>query len=159
VLGYSLLGAAWLILRTKGALCDWLYSRIKWLLISALTVLTVVAILTLVMNERVMARWLGHVYLFAFPMVTLLASAGLWIGIPKRRDWLPYVMAVAVFLGAYLSLAASFWPYMIPFSVSIADAAAPTQTLSFLFYGAGIVIFPIVLFYTGVIYWKLRGKV
>jgi cytochrome d ubiquinol oxidase subunit II len=159
VLGYSLLGAAWLILRTDGDIHDWLYCRIRWLLISVLTILAGVSVLILLMNERVMARWFGHVYLFTFPVFTLLASVGLWIGIPKKRDWFPYVMAVGVFIGAYLSLTASFWPYMIPYSVSIADAAAPVQTLSFLFYGAGVVVFPIVLLYTAFIYWKLRGKV
>ena len=45
-------------------------------------------------------------------------------------DWLPYAMAVVIFLAAYLTLVGSFWPYMIPFSVTIWDAAAPPQSLS-----------------------------
>ena len=50
-----------------------------------------------------------------------------------RRDWLPYALTVVIFPAAYLILAGSFWPYMIPFSVTIWDAAAPPQSLTFLF--------------------------
>ena len=46
-------------------------------------------------------------------------------------------MAVVIFVAAYLTLVGSFWPYMIPFSVTVWDAAAPPQSLAFLFYGAG----------------------
>ena len=48
---------------------------------------------------------------------------------------------------------------MIPFSVTIADAAAPLASLEFLFYGAGCVVLPIILIYTLVVYWVFRGKV
>jgi cytochrome d ubiquinol oxidase subunit II len=98
-------------------------------------------------------------WLAVFPLIILLASSILWAGVRRRHDGVPYGMAIVIFLGAFLALAGSFWPYMIPFSVTIMDAAAPVQTLEFLFYGAGIVIFPIVLIYTGIVYWVLRGKV
>ena len=62
-------------------------------------------------------------------------------------------MTVVIFLAAYLTLVGSFWPYMIPFSVTIWDAAAPPQSLSFMFYGAGVVVFPVVLIYTIAVYW------
>jgi cytochrome d ubiquinol oxidase subunit II len=68
-------------------------------------------------------------------------------------------MAVVIFLAAYLTLVGSFWPYMIPFSVTVWDAAAPPQSLAFMFYGAGIVVFPVVLIYTVAVYWIFRGKV
>ena len=48
---------------------------------------------------------------------------------------------------------------MIPFQVTIAEAAAPATSLKFLVYGAGLFILPIVLAYTIVVYWVFRGKV
>jgi len=60
----------------------------------------------------------------------------------RRSDGLPYAMTAVIFATAFLTLAGSFWPYMIPFSVTIQEAAAPVQSLSFMFYGAGIVVFP-----------------
>jgi cytochrome bd ubiquinol oxidase subunit II len=58
-------------------------------------------------------------------------------------------MAALAVAFSFLTLAASFWPYMIPYTVTVEDAAAPPQSLAFLFWGGGLVIFPIVLIYTG----------
>jgi cytochrome d ubiquinol oxidase subunit II len=44
--------------------------------------------------------------------------------------------------------AISFWPYMIPFSITINDAAAPHSSLAFMFWGEGLFVFPLVLVYT-----------
>ena len=51
-----------------------------------------------------------------------------------------------------------FWPYMIPYSVTVANAAAPDASLGFLFYG-GAVVLPIIVVYTIGVYWVFRGKV
>ena len=40
-----------------------------------------------------------------------------------------------------------FWPYMIPYSMTVASAAAPDASLGFLFYG-GIVVLPLIAIYT-----------
>jgi cytochrome d ubiquinol oxidase subunit II len=124
-----------------------------------LTVLAFVSFYTLAIHMRIRDRWFENMWLTIFPIIILLASSGLLSGARRRYDKVPYGMAVVIFIGALMALAGSFWPYMIPFSVTIMDGAAPVQTLEFLFYGAGIVIFPIVLIYTGVVYWVLRGKV
>jgi cytochrome d ubiquinol oxidase subunit II len=47
---------------------------------------------------------------------------------------------------------------MIPYSVTVASAAAPEPSLSFLFYG-GVVVIPIIAAYTVGVYWVFRGKV
>jgi hypothetical protein len=46
---------------------------------------------------------------------------------------------------------------MIPYSVTVASAAAPDASLRFLFYG-GILILPAVAAYTIGVYWVFRGK-
>jgi cytochrome bd ubiquinol oxidase subunit II len=68
-------------------------------------------------------------------------------------------MAILLVTAAFLRLGVSFWPYMIPFSVTVQQAAAPTQSLAFPFWGAGVIVVPVVLIYTAVVYWILRGKV
>ena len=159
VLGYALLGAGWLIFRTQGPVQDWAYTRIKLLLPGVLAVLGLVAIYTLSTHMRVRDRWLHDIWLALFPLMIIMASWGVWTGVKRRIDWAPYGMSVIIFAAAFMTLEASFWPYLIPFSVTIQEAAAPVQSLSFLFYGAGIVLFPVILFYTGMVYWIMRGKV
>jgi cytochrome bd ubiquinol oxidase subunit II len=159
VIGYALLGATWLVLKTGGALREWAYRRVPWLLGGVLAFLLVAFVFALAKHLRVMERWLDAPWLLLFPAIGALATWGLWHGVQRRRDWLPYAMSVVIFLAAYLTLVGSFWPYMIPFSVTIWDAAAPPQSLTFMFYGAGIVVFPVVLIYTAAVYWIFRGKV
>ena len=159
VIGYALLGASWLVLKTEGALRDWAYGWIRLLLIGVLAFLVLAFVFALAKHLRVMDRWLEAPWLLVLPATGALAAYGLWRGIERRRDWLPYAMSVVIFVAAFLTLAGSFWPYMIPFSVTIWDAAAPPQSLTFLFYGAGIIVFPVVLIYTVAVYWIFRGKV
>jgi cytochrome d ubiquinol oxidase subunit II len=68
-------------------------------------------------------------------------------------------MVVLMFAAAFGTLAISFWPYMIPFAVTIDQAAAPHASLAFMFWGAGLFVFPLMLFYTAVSYVVLRGKI
>jgi cytochrome bd ubiquinol oxidase subunit II len=158
VLGYCLLGASWLVLKTHGKINEWAYGRLKQLLILSLMVLVLIFILTLATHQTVRDRWLGNIWMIIFPIIVILAAYGLLNGARKKIDWMPYTMAVIVFISSYLALVCSFWPYMIPFSITVENAAAPLQTLKFLFYGLGIVVFPLILIYTGIVYWILRGK-
>ena len=64
-----------------------------------------------------------------------------------------------IFLSAFATLAVSFLLYMVPFTVTIAEAAAPESSLRFLFWGAGLFVLPLTLAYTGVVYFIFRGRV
>ena len=56
-------------------------------------------------------------------------------------------------------LAISFWPYMIPFVLTIDEAAAPQSSLAFMFWGEGPFVFALMLLYTIISYSVFRGKV
>jgi len=75
-----------------------------------------------------------------------------------KRDVLPFVCTVVFFISAYLTLGFMYWPFMIPYTITVTDAAAPDASLEFLYYGA-VVVLPIILIYTIGVYWLFRGKV
>jgi cytochrome d ubiquinol oxidase subunit II len=50
------------------------------------------------------------------------------------------------------------YPYIVPRSITIWQAAAPEQSQIFLLVGVAILI-PLILCYTGWAYWVFRGKV
>jgi cytochrome bd ubiquinol oxidase subunit II len=158
VFGYCLLGAGWLVLKKTGPLQEWAFRRLTFFLIGSLLILTLVIAITLSANSQVADRWINNQVLYILPILALLSCIGLFTGIRKKIDWMPFVMSVLFFVASFLALVFSFWPYMIPLSVTVHNAAAPVETLKFLFYGAGIIIFPIILIYTGAVYWVLRGK-
>ena len=93
-----------------------------------------------------------------FPAIGVLALAGIVLGAGKQRDGLPFAMTGLFFLASFLSLGVMFWPYMIPYSITVASAAAPDASLRFLFYG-GIFVLPVIAVYTIGVYWVFRGKV
>ena len=158
-LGYTLLGACWLIKKCEGDVRDAAYSLIPYLAIGLLVFLIVVFAYALVEDLRVISRWLERPYLFVFPAIGIVAAIVLAASVRRRRDGLPYYMVVLIFAAAFGTLAISFWPYMIPFTITIEDAAAPHSSLAFMFWGEGLFVFPLLLIYTAVSYSVFRGKV
>ena len=158
-LGYTLLGACWLVRKCTGEVRDAAYRLIPWLSIGLLVFLILVFAYALVENLRIMSRWLERPYLFVFPAIGIVAAIVLAESVRQRRDGPPYYMVVLVFASAFGTLAISFWPYIIPFTITIEGAAAPHSSLAFMFWGEGLFVFPLMLVYTAVSYSVFRGKV
>jgi cytochrome d ubiquinol oxidase subunit II len=158
-LGYTLLGACWLIRKCDGEVRASAYRLIPYLSLALLIFLVAVFVYALAENLQVMGRWLDRPYLFAFPIVAAGAAIGLTASVRRRRDGPPFLMGALVFVAAFGTLAASFWPYMIPFSITVEEAAAPHSSLEFIFWGAGLIVFPLMLLYSVVSYRIFRGKV
>jgi cytochrome bd ubiquinol oxidase subunit II len=159
VVGYALLGAGWLILKTEGALQDWAWKRIPWLAGAALAVVCVAFFVALGDRDRIGGALHERTWGLVFPFIGLLAIYFLFLSLRLRPQALPFAMTVLFFVAAFLTLAVMFWPYMIPYQITIANAAAPEASLSFLFWGAGVFVLPVIGIYTGVVYWLFRGKV
>ena len=158
-LGYALLGACWLVKKAEGDVRDRAYRQIPYLSVGLLLFLFVVFAYALAENLRVTHRWLERPYLFAFPAIGVIAAIALAYSVRARRDGVPYYMVALMFAAAFGTLAISFWPYMIPFSITIAEAAAPHSSLAFMFWGEGLFVFPLMLLYTAIGYTVFRGKV
>jgi cytochrome d ubiquinol oxidase subunit II len=156
--GYALLGAAWLAYKCEGALKDTAYHLIRFLASGLLFFLVVVFIVALNKDFRVMERWDAQPILLVFPMVGVVAAAILGASVSQRWDVAPFISVAIIFASAFGTLALSFWPYMIPFVITIDQAAAPHSSLSFMFWGAGLFVFPMMLAYVVFNYAVFRGK-
>jgi cytochrome bd-type quinol oxidase subunit 2 len=104
------------------------------------------------------SNWQTRPWGLAFPAIGVLALVGIFFGARQKRDGWPFAMTTLLFVAAFLSLGVMLWPYMIPYSITVADAAAPEASLRFLFYG-GVVVLPVIAAYTIGVYWVFRGKV
>jgi cytochrome bd ubiquinol oxidase subunit II len=158
VLGYALLGAGWIVLKSDGELRDWARQRISWLAFMLLVMLIIAFDAAFFTRRQIGGDIGGRLWGLVFPGLGLLAMAGVFVGVRQRRDGIPFAMTVTFFIAAFLTLAVLFWPYMIPYQVTVADAAAPEKSLSFLFWGAGVFVLPVIVIYTAVVYWAFRGK-
>ena len=158
-LGYALLGACWLVKKTEGETRDEAYLLIPRLAIGLLAFLLAVFVYAMAAHVQVMDRWLERPYLLVFPLVGIAAITGLAHSVIRRRDGVPFYMVGLTFAAAFGTLAISFWPYMIPFSITIDDAAAPHSSLAFMFWGEGLFVFPLMLLYAAINYGVFRGKI
>lgn len=160
VLGYALLGAGWLVFKGEGALREWAYARIPWLAVAVIVVLGLAFTVSVRFDAGAVAQSNLHErsWGLVFPILGIVALLGVVAGArARRRDGVPVALTTLFFVAAYLTLGVMFWPYMIPYQVTVADAASPDASLQFLFY-CGIVVLPVIVVYTFGVYRVFRGK-
>lgn len=158
VFGYALLGACWLILKSRTRLREWAYLRINTLAGITAALLATAGIGALIELTQAHAPGVSRQWALVFPLLCWFALLGVINGARIRRDYAPFAMAVLFVLSAFLTLPAIMWPYLIPYGLTVADTASPEASLSFLFWGAGLVALPVVCINTAWIYWTFRGK-
>ena len=158
-LGYALLGACWLVKKSEAEIREAAYVQIPYLAVGVLVFLVLVFIYALAENLQIIGRWLERPYLFVFPAISVAAALVLVDSVRRRHDGRPFYMVMLIFVSAFGTLAISFWPYMIPFVITVNEAAAPHSSLAFMFWGEGLFVFPLMLIYTAVSYYVFRGKV
>lgn len=161
VTGYATLGATWLILKTEGGTRD-RARRLAMPLGAALIALVgAISIATPLQRPEYLARWFGWpsgAWTAIVPILLALAIWHLWRGLKDNEDRRPFLATVAVFVLSFAGLGVSFYPNLVPPSLSIAEAAAPDSSLLFLLVGS-VILIPMILAYTGYSYWVFRSKV
>jgi cytochrome bd ubiquinol oxidase subunit II len=161
VLGYGLLGATWLIMKTEGMLQDWARAQARWLVMSVVLAMAIVSLWTPFLQPKIMERWFSWpniALLSPVPIVTVWLALALWRAIDRRSEFLPFMGAIALFTMGYLGLAISLWPNIVPHSISLWDAAAAPRSQAFLIVGT-LFLLPVIVGYTAWSYWVFRGKV
>jgi cytochrome d ubiquinol oxidase subunit II len=161
VIGYALLGAGWLQLKSEGQMRDWAAQRVFWLALMLLAVLGLAFAVAMTVDIsdglREASSRFGTLSL-AFSAIGACGFIGLIVTARSTVDWLPFALTTLVFVAAFATLASLMWPYMIPYGLTVADAAAPEASLRFLVY-AGAVALPLIAIYTIAVYWVFRGKI
>ena len=112
-------------------------------------------------QPAIAARWFSLpniLYLWPVPVVTALIAFGAWRALEKGREVRPFVASIAMFLLGYLGLVISWFPYLVPPSLTVWQAAAVPASQIFMLIGT-LVFLPLALTYTALVYWLFRGKV
>ena len=114
--------------------------------------LAFVASVTIDAGAIVQSNLQERVWGVELPIVAFAALLGVIAGARARRDEVPLFLTVLFFFTSYLTLGVMFGPYMVPYSITVANAAAPDTSLGFLFYGGVIVLSVIAIYSVGVYY-------
>jgi cytochrome bd ubiquinol oxidase subunit II len=161
IVGYALLGATWLNLKTSGSVQRKARRMAMIAGVGTLILIGIVSLWTPLLNRLYFERWFAWPTAFFSALVPLLLAGcafGVWQGLAKEKPLQPFLCALGLFVLSFAGIGISFYPYIVPGSLTIADAAAPERSLAFLLVGA-VVLIPIILAYTGYAYWVFRGKV
>ncbi|WP_187969425.1 cytochrome d ubiquinol oxidase subunit II [Aquibium microcysteis] len=163
---YMFVGATWLIAKTDGALQALAVGWARITLVLTVAGMVVVSVATPLVSARIFERW------FSFPNLIMLApiplmTAALFIALrvflarmPRKDhslDLVPFLGATSLFVLGFCGLAYSFYPYVVPERLTIAEAAAAPESLLIILFGA-VFVLPFIVAYTAFSYFVFRGK-
>ena len=163
---YSFIGAAWVILKTDGALqvkaVSWARGGIWGVVLGMGTV----SLATPLVSPRIFDKWFGFpemLLLAPLPLMSAALIAGLWLTLrrlPAPGDHfagLPFVAASALFALGFAGMAYSFYPYVVPERLTIYEAASAPESLMIILAGT-LIVLPTIIGYSIFAYVVFRGK-
>ncbi len=165
-IGYSLIGATWLILKTDG---DLQRKAVRWARGGIWGVaggLAAISAATPLVSPRIWEKWFSvpEIFLLApLPILSGVLLAVLWFSLrrlPTPDDqfaWLPFTATTGLVILAFIGLAYSFYPYVVPERMTIYEAAAAPGSLFIMLIGV-LVVVPVIIGYSALAYWVFRGK-
>jgi cytochrome d ubiquinol oxidase subunit II len=162
VVGYSLLGATWLVFKTEGKMNRRARRMGWWFALGTIALIGIVSLATPFLQDGYYNRWfvgLGILLAIGVGAAVLATGYALLRSLTDTsRDWPPFLLSLALFGLCFAGLGICMWPYVVPIEVTVFEAAAPAASQEFMLVGASVLI-PVILAYTAYAYWVFRGKV
>lgn len=161
VIAYALLGSLWLALKTRGALHERSMKQAMWLFPFALLCIAVASLWTPLAVPAIAERWFrwpNFLFLSPVPIFTLALAVVFCIAHARDRALQAFVIAAGLYLLTLAGLAVSLWPWIVPRTMTLWQAAAAPASQLFLLIGIALVL-PWVLIYTAHAYYVFRGTV
>jgi cytochrome d ubiquinol oxidase subunit II len=160
VTGYALLGATWTIMKTEDGTQDWARKFARYVMLFVALFMGLVSLAMPMMNSDIKALWFSlpnFYFLQPMPILSVVFFIMLWRDLRTEREFRPFLLTLGIFLMNYIGIGVSTWPWLVPFEVTLWDAAAAPESQSLLLIGT-VFLLPCVLAYTGYCFWVFRGK-
>ena len=161
VAGYTLLGATFLAIKAEGRVEDHAFRLARPAALATLALMVAVSLATPFLESQYFDRWFtmpNILFASQVPLLTGILFFALHRSLKKRRTYRPFLIALGIFFMGMAGLGVSMFPYVVPDSITIWDAAAPERSQVFMLVGVAIIM-PIIIAYTAWAYWVFRGKV
>lgn len=161
LVGYALIGACWLVMKTTDDVERTARRYARPLLAALVAFIAIVSLWTPLEYPRIAERWFtwpNIAFLAPVPIATVLLAVACWRGLTGTRPSVAFYSAVGLFVLAFIGLVVSNVPYLVPPSITIWEAAAAPESQWFLLIGTAILL-PFILGYTVFVYYTFRGKV
>lgn len=161
VVGYALLGAAWLVMKTDNATAQWARLKVRDLIFVVFIFMGLVSVGLILKDARIREHWLqGFWYLSVLPVIALVCYIQLWKEVTQKLNrkhrYRPFLLTMLIFLMAFLGVCSNIYPWIVPYAMTLHEAAATGTSLSFMLIGA-VIMLPIIGAYTAFSYYVFRG--
>lgn len=163
---YTAIGAAWLIYKTEGDLQKLAIGWMRRALLFTFLGMIVISMATPLASQRIFDKWFSlpeFIALAALPIMTMTLFGFIFWQLkhlPDEKDQfslLPFIGIVAVMGLGFAGLAYSFFPYIVPEKMTIAESAAAPESLFIILLGVCFVL-PVIIGYSIFAYRVFGGK-
>ena len=164
LMGYAMLGASYLIMKTKGKTQEKSYRYAFRFAVPVAAISLCVHVWTLIRYPYILRKWTEFPYFFYMGGLAVLSVAAFFlflISLFRHREKALMIWNALLVVFSFTALSVGFYPYMIPgiegTSITVSEAATSEDTLLFMLVVSAIFV-PIILAYTTYEYWVFRGK-
>jgi cytochrome d ubiquinol oxidase subunit II len=160
IAGYATLGAGWLRLKGEDATRAFARRYQRWLPLAFLVLAIISGTIAVSIQPNLAVSWREHRLALSF---CFLVFTGCALGIAwfarhdDADDRIGFALALAMMLSGVVALGLSFFPYVVPFRISLWQAASGRSTLEFVLIAA-LVVIPVILTYSAFAYRVFRGR-
>ncbi|WP_368759226.1 cytochrome d ubiquinol oxidase subunit II [Pseudomonas aeruginosa] len=144
VVAYAMIGSAWLNWRTKGATQQRAASQMRVAMLAFAVMVVIGIVWTLYTNSKAGQVWYENLVLsIVFAGLAIILWLASWVAVRNKPGSARFYSMVLVLL-LLVGIVVTVWPYIVPYSISISDAASPSGSQQFLMTGVAIIL-PVVL--------------
>ncbi|WP_337040571.1 cytochrome d ubiquinol oxidase subunit II [Emticicia sp. 17c] len=157
-------GAIYLVMKTENRLYAKLTILVKNTTIFFVLMFAITSIVTLLYIPHMVKRYQEVPYMFAFPIMAILAVANITRQISKRKYRYAFISSATVTAILMVLVAVGLFPNIIlssidpSYSITVHNGSSTDKSLKIMLLFAAIGV-PIVAVYTSFVFWTFRGKV
>jgi len=165
-LAYMLIGACWLIIKTEKDLQHFAIKAAQRLVLALTACIVFVSIVKPIVKPDIIERVSSLANIIAIapmPVLTLGIAVLLFFilkAMPLSGDalnWLPFTLTIGIFATLAHGMVFNLFPYVIPNSLTLVEAASARESLLIIFTGA-LIVLPFLVGYSIFLYRVFRGK-
>ena len=158
VVGYTVLGSGWLYFKANHLLQRFATRTLRGASICFGALFCLSCLYAVAIQPGISAAWAVHpIALSMLASLFVVLSACLFAVAGKKRAILPFLISVTQFFVGMTGIAVIVYPNIVPFRISLWDAAASSASQMFVLIGAAVVT-PVVIAYSAFAYWVFRGR-
>ena len=163
---YSFIGATWIILKTDGALQQKAVGWARGGIWGVVLGMAAISLATPMVSPRIFDKWFSVPEFFLLLPLPLMAGGLivlLWMLLRQlpladdRLSWAPFTVTTLLFALGFFGMAYSFYPYVVPETLTVYEAASAPESLIIILVGT-LFVLPMIGGYSVLSYFIFRGK-